>query len=66
MLATKHKARMSYSCERLVIPDFTAYPLKTFRNTDASRLGSYDLIMIKSDPLIQCHNHEIEKCDRLT
>ena len=46
MLATKHKARMSYSRERLVIPDFTAYPLKTFRNTDASRLGSYDLIMI--------------------
>ena len=40
------KARMFYSCERLVFHSFNVYPLGTFRYTDSSWLGWYDVIMI--------------------
>ena len=38
-----NKARMSYSCERLVFHGFNAYPWIAFRYNDASRLGRYDV-----------------------
>ena len=35
----QNKARMSCGCERLDLQGFNVYPLRTFKCTDASRLG---------------------------
>ena len=46
VLIESNKVRMSQSCERLIFQGFNAYSWRTFRYTDASKLGWYDVIMM--------------------
>ena len=47
-----NKARKSYSFKRLIFQSLNVYPFRTFRYNDASKLGSYDSIMMKLKSLI--------------
>ena len=44
---SNNKAGPSYSRERLDFQGFNAHPWRTFRFTKASKLGSYDVILMK-------------------
>ena len=46
--------------------ELNPHPWKTFRFTDTSKQGWYDVMMKLSESLIWRHNEEVKKCDLLT
>ena len=62
LTAMSAKTRMSYSCERLIFQAFN--PWRIFRYTDAFKLGSHNVIMMKlknetyRQTGMNCHAHK--------